>query len=282
MFSIVMSSEIKADWNSFGRANASQRWRQESAEMGRHVTEALVQAAQIEPGMRVLDVACGTGEPAISIASQLNSTGKVAAIDISEAPLKIGRARAAQRGLEHVQFLRCNAQALSFPDNTFDRITSRLGVMFFSDLSKAISEMHRVLKPGGRVTLLAWGSMHQPYFETTVGAVLRALGTAALPDSGKKMFAFGEPGALGQKLHEAGFVGIEEKFPTVPWSWQGTPQEVWEYFQEVTIPFAPLFKAIPQDARAAVNAAVIEAISRYYEGQQINFTATVNISSATK
>ncbi len=277
-----MSLENKSDWNSFGRANASQRWRQQSAEMGRHVTRALVHTAQIEPGMRVLDVACGTGEPAISIASQLDGTGTVAAIDISEAPLKIARTRAAQRGLAKIEFLRCNAQALSFPDNTFDRITSRLGVMFFSDLSKALTEMHRVLKPGGRVTLLAWGSMHQPYFESTVGAVLRALRLPALPDSGKKMFAFGASGALGEKLRQAGFIKVEEEFSTVPWSWQGTPQDVWEYFQEVTIPFAPLFKAIPQDKLAAVNAAVIEAISRYYDGQQINFTATVNISSATK
>ena len=57
-----------ADWNSFGRANASQKWRRQSAAMGNDMTQAIVEAAHVQPGMRVLDIACGTGEPAISLA----------------------------------------------------------------------------------------------------------------------------------------------------------------------------------------------------------------------
>src|SRR4051794_16461788 len=125
-----MSEPYRPDWNSFARANASQRWRQPSAAMGGEATRALVAEARIADGLTVLDVACGTGEPAISIAVAMNQTGRVIASDISEGPLKIARQRAEQRGLTNIEFAQADAHSLPFPDSTFDRITSRLGVMF--------------------------------------------------------------------------------------------------------------------------------------------------------
>ena len=171
-----------ADWNSFGRANASQKWRRQSAAMGSDMTQAIVEAASVQPGMRVLDAACGTGEPAISLAALLTAGGKVIGVDVSPAPLKIAEERALQRGLTNASFQRANAHELPFPDNSFDRITSRLGIMFFSDLPRALSEMQRVLKPGGKAVLLVWGPMDQPYFHTTIGTV--ATHAAGICDSG--------------------------------------------------------------------------------------------------
>src|SRR6476619_4212963 len=123
-----------AGWNSFGRANASQKWRRQSAAMGSDMTRAIVEAAQVRPGMRVLDIACGTGEPAISLAALLGGEGDIVGVDISPAPLKIAEERAIQRGLTNATFQQADAHHLPFPCNSFDRITSRLGVMFFSDL----------------------------------------------------------------------------------------------------------------------------------------------------
>ncbi|MBZ5522910.1 MAG: class I SAM-dependent methyltransferase [Acidobacteriia bacterium] len=270
------------DWNHFGRTQASRLWRAQSGAMGRSVTQAIVDAAQAAPGMRILDVACGSGEPAISLASQLKGSGEVVGIDISEAPLKIAAERAAERGLGNARFQPGDAHALPFPDGSLDLITSRLGVMFFADLHRALGEMHRVLKPGGRVTLLAWGPMEQPYFESTIGTLLRLIPGAQTPESARKMFAFGEPGVLAGALRAAGFKSVQEKFEIVPWTWPGSPEEVWEYFQEVTVPFAPLMKSIPSDRRGEIDAAVIAAIGRFYDGKEIRFTATVNITSAVK
>ncbi|HKT50666.1 MAG TPA: methyltransferase domain-containing protein [Candidatus Angelobacter sp.] len=271
-----------ADWNSFGRVNASQRWRKQSAAMGSGMTEAIVAAAKIQSGQRVLDVACGTGEPAISIASLLQGRGEVVGVDISPAPLEIARQRARNRNLKNVQFEQCDAHRLSFPDRSFDRVTSRLGIMFFEDLPKALREMHRVLKPGGRVALLAWGVMEQPYIASTIGTLLRVLPGAEIPAVAKKMFAFGQHGLLAAKLRAAGFSGVEEKFLTVPWTWPGTPEEVWEYFKEVTIPFAPLLKSVPPEQQEAVDKAVTTAIAQYAEGREVKFTAKVNITTAEK
>jgi ubiquinone/menaquinone biosynthesis C-methylase UbiE len=276
------SPSAKSDWNNFSRANASRQWRRQSAVMGQNVTEAIVEAAQVARGMRVLDIACGTGEPSISIATLLNGTGEVVGMDISPEALNIAEERATQRQLSNVRFQQADAHDLPFPESSFDRITSRLGVMFFADLPRALSEIHRVLKPCGRAVLLAWGPMEQPYFETTIGAVLRALPGAKLPESATKMFAFGRSGILSQRLIDAGFTTADEKIVTRPWSWPGDPEDVWAYFQEVAVPFAPLLKSVPQELRNKVDNAVVQAISPYYDGKEIKFTAIVNIASAMK
>jgi len=272
----------KPDWNHFGRTQASRQWRTQSGAMGRSATQAIVDAAQVTPGLRVLDVACGSGEPAISLASQLRGSGEVTGIDIADAPLRIAEERASERGLSNTRFQQGDAHKLPFPDGSFDLITSRLGVMFFADLPRALAEMHRVLKPGGRVTLLAWGPMKQPYFETTIGTLLSRLPGAQTPEAAQTMFAFGEPELLAGKLLAAGFRSVQEKFDTLPWTWPGTPEDFWEYFQEAAVPFAPLLKTIPAGRRNEIDAAVITAIGKFYDGNEIRFTATFNITSAMK
>src|SRR6476469_2714112 len=271
-----------AGWNSFGRANASQKWRRQSAAMGSDMTRAIVEAAQVQPGMRVLDVACGTGEPAISLAALLADTGEVVGVDLSPAPLKIAEERAAQRGLANMRFVQADAHHLPFTDNSFDCITSRLGVMFFSDLPRALAEMRRVLMPAGRAVLLVWGAMDQPYFQTTIGTVLRMLPDAIVPESGIRMFALGSDGALSKVLRESGFATVEERSVTVDWTWLSTPEEVWEYFQDVAVPFTSFLQSIPAERRPVIDAGVLKAIRQYYDGTSIKFTATVNIAIAVK
>src|SRR5579864_704452 len=149
-----MHDSHKSDWDHFGRAQAARQWRQQSSVLGRDVTELIVQAAEVEPNMRILDVACGTGEPTISLARLLDGSGEVFGIDISAQALKIAQERLVSHGLTNVQFQLGDVHQLPFAENTFDRITSRLGVMFFADLPRAAAEMRRVLKPRGRITLL--------------------------------------------------------------------------------------------------------------------------------
>ncbi|HEX3154541.1 MAG TPA: class I SAM-dependent methyltransferase [Candidatus Angelobacter sp.] len=278
----MANSTNTADWNSFGRANASQKWRRQSAVMGNDMTQAIVAAARVQPGMRVLDIACGTGEPAISLATLLAGDGEVVGVDISPAPLKIAEERTAQRGPTNVSFKQADAHRLPFADNSFDCITSRLGIMLFSDLLRALSEMRRVLKPQGRAILLVWGPMDQPYFQTTIGIVLRMLPEAVMPEFGRKMFALAGKGTLAQALRQAGFSQVKEGLVTVPWTWMGTPEEVWEYFQDVAVPFASLLQSVPAARRPEINAAVLKAISQYYDDACIKFTAMVNIAVATK
>lgn len=277
-----MALKNEPGWDSFARVNAGQRFRKQSAAIGRALTDTIVREANIQPGMTVLDVASGSGEPAITAATQLNGTGRVIATDISPTPLKVAEERARERGLSNIEFQTADVHQLPFGDAMFDRILCRLGVMFFSDLPRALAELRRVLKPGGRITLLAWGPMEQPYFETTIGTVVRALPELRPLISSSVMFRFGAHGALSSELSAAGFAAVEENSPEVPWNWPGTPEELWEYFQEVTIPFKPLFQAIPPDRRDEVNREVLSALQSRYDGQQVRFDAHIALASATR
>jgi len=276
-----MPAETDPGWNAYARVNASQRWRQLSAAMGRHVTYAIVDEAQVGPGMRVLDVASGTGEPAISIARLLGGTGTVTASDLSPQALAVGEQRAQQHGLANISFVAADAQQLEFPDASFDRVTSRLGIMFFADPARALREMRRVLKPKGRASLLAWGLMDQPYFNTTIGTITRLLPELTVPAAALAMFKYGPPGTLTRALRDAGFSHAEERTASAPWNWGSTPEDLWLYFQDVTIPFKPIFAAIPPERKAEVDGAVIEALGKHYNGGAVEMAASIVLASGT-
>ncbi len=250
--------------------------------MGTPLTELIVREADVHANMRVLDVASGTGEPAISIAALLNGTGEVVATDISPGPLKIAEGRAQQRSLRNIRFEIADVHALPFEDGSFDEATSRLGLMFFADLRKALKELHRVLKPGGRLTAVVWGTMQQPYFETTVGSVLKLLPELELPDSGRAMCKFGEVGALTRAFKDAGFSGAHDEVRDVEWTWPGTPEDAWEYFQAVTVPFSPLIKSIPESRKAAVDQAVAEAMRPLANSDGVHFGGKFSLAKARK
>jgi ubiquinone/menaquinone biosynthesis C-methylase UbiE len=138
------------DWGNQNRIAATERWKAKSAAMGQPVTDALVEYAQPLPGMRVLDLASGTGEPAISLAMRVGAQGHVTALDLSADLLKIATERAQARGLQNFASRQADAHSLPFPDNNFDLATSRFGVMFFREPRLALEELRRVLRPKAR------------------------------------------------------------------------------------------------------------------------------------
>src|SRR5258707_6266449 len=143
--------------------------------------------------MKVLDLASGTGEPAISLASRVGSSGHVTALDLSAELLAIASERARTRELPNFPTRQADAHELPFPNDLFDLATCRFGVMFFSDCDRALRELHRVLKPGGRACFLAWGPFEQPYWSSTMAIVHRRIGGPLLPPGGANMFRFAEP-----------------------------------------------------------------------------------------
>ncbi|HJT01384.1 MAG TPA: methyltransferase domain-containing protein [Terriglobales bacterium] len=276
-----MASE-SASWGSAFRVAASQKWRRQSAAMGAGVTQAILQLAAARPGMQVLDLACGTGEPAISLASQVGQQGRVIGIDINAELLEVARDRAQQRSLSNIEFRQADAHALPFASDSFDLVTSRFGVMFFEDVVRALGEAHRILRPRGRIALLAWGPFEQPYFLSTIAIVGAHVTNSTLQPGTLNMFRFSQPGSMTAALKQAGFTRIEERTVTVPWSWPGPPEQVWEYFREITVPFRPLLSSIPPDKGEQVNAEINAAVRRHYDGKQVNFTADVVLASGEK
>ena len=277
-----MNADSNPQWGSSYRLIASEKWKAKSAAMGRDVTEALVEYAQPRPGMKVLDLASGTGEPAISLAARVGPEGQVTALDLSSELLEIASERAQQRGLTNFSTRQADAQQLPFPDQSFDLVTSRFGVMFFQHCEKALREVHRVLKPGSRACFLAWGPFEQPYWSSTMGTVVKHVGGPALVAGGPDPFRFAAPGSLSSVLEKAGFSNIVEETKTLPWTWPGTAEEVWEQAQAVATPFLPLLQRVPRERQDEVNHEVITAIRRYADGDSIKFGAMVVLASGKK
>src|ERR1041385_2217627 len=115
------------------------------------LTRALIERARIGKGQSVLDVAGGAGEPSLSIAEVVGPEGSVTCTDGVAQMVESARAESQRLGLANMQFQQCAADSLPFPDNSFDVVVSRLGIMFFPDPVAAMREMLRVLKPNGRL-----------------------------------------------------------------------------------------------------------------------------------
>src|SRR5690349_14447296 len=105
-------------------------WSEFNDRAGRHVSERLVELAGVRPGSRVLDVAAGYGEPAITAARRAGPDGRVIATDISAEMVGFGRRRAAAEGLDNLEFVESDASRLDFPPRSFDAAVSRWGVIF--------------------------------------------------------------------------------------------------------------------------------------------------------
>jgi len=274
-------SNSNPQWGSSYRLIASEKWKAKSAAMGRDVTDALVEYARPKSGMNVLDLASGTGEPAISLASRVGFEGHVTALDLSSDLLAIAAERAQQRGLKNFSTQQADAHRLPFPDQSFDLVTSRFGVMFFQGCERALREVIRVLKPGAQAYFLAWGPFGQPYWSSTMGVVLDHVGGPAIEPGGPDPFRFCNPGSLSSVMRKAGFGDVKEETRTVPWTWPGTAEEVWEQAQAVATPFLPLLQRIPAGKKDAIDQNAITAIQQYADGDSIKFGAIVVLASGT-
>ena len=275
-------SSPEAGWGNSFRLIASEKWKAKSAAMGKAATQALVDYSEAKPGMQVLDLASGTGEPAISLAMRVGAQGQVTALDLSAELLEIATARAQERGLDNFLAQQADAQSLPFAGESFDLATCRFGVMFFNDVGVAMRELRRVLRAGARACFLVWGSFEQPYWQSTMGVVHRHVGGPLLQPGGPDPFRFARPGCLSEQLRIAGFREVNEETKTVPWTWPGTAAEVWEQARAVAVPFRPLLDRVPAETWPQIDEEVRAAIEQYVQGDDILFGASVVLASGSK
>jgi ubiquinone/menaquinone biosynthesis C-methylase UbiE len=274
-----VSASNPAPWSSSYRLVAAEKWKAKSAAMGNAVTGALVEYSRPLPDMRVLDLASGTGEPAISLAQCVGPRGSVTAVDQSSELLDIAAERARNKKLSNFTIQQADARQLPFAGQRFDLATCRFGVMFFSDAQRALAELRRVLKPGARACFAAWGPMEQPYWQTTMKIVHRHAGGTMLPAGGSDPFRFSATGSLSEVLSAAGFHEVEESTQNLPWTWPGDAEEVFEYACAVAAPFRPMLERVPAEEWPAIRAEAKAAIERYRVEDEIRFGADVVLAS---
>jgi len=164
----------------------------------------VIEAARIQPGQSVLDVACGTGVLARTIAERIGPNGAVIGVDPSEGMLAVARRKAPA-----LEWRDGRAEALPFEANNFDAVVSQFGLMFFEDRRLAIQEMMRVLRPGGRLAVAVWDSVENFPGYAELAHLLQRLYGDEVAEAFLTPFSLGDPKLLSALFIEAGIAGVE-------------------------------------------------------------------------
>jgi len=260
---------LREEWTEEATVSAWRKWHAKMAAFTRGITEAILDAAQLRAGMRVLDLASGVGDPSLSIAEAVGPSGRVTATDLGPGMIGLAEELARQRGLHNIEFRVADVEALPFPDESFDVVTCRLGVMFFPDQLKAFRECLRVLKRGGRVAFAVWGRREQAFLSTTVGVLAKYVEMPTPDPDAPHAFMFGERGLLKSRLEAAGFAQVREEVRTAPGRWAGSPEEYWLQFTEVAAPFRSLVAKLTAETRAPAVAEIVAGLRKLSDGSTI-------------
>lgn len=194
------------------------------------LSEALLAAADLAPGQRLLDLASGPGVLAREAAGRLGG-GLAVASDLAELALREGRAQAGAAGVANLVFAAADAEALGFPSAGFDRLLCGLGLMFFPHPDRALAEMARVLRPGGRLALSVWGEEARA---PLVACALQCLRRLLPPPKAARLspFRFGDPAVLRRTLEAAGFSDVAIQTHVLRCEFV-SPADYWQAFRDL-------------------------------------------------
>lgn len=243
-------------------------------QLSTRLAEALVQRAALFEGARVLDVGTGTGSVALAAARYVGARGRVVGVDLSSGMLAQARRKA---GNLPVDFQEMDAEALQFGDATFDVVLSGLTLWFLPDVVRGMKEIHRVLRPGGRVAFSTYTrATFQPLREL-MWTRLEQRGVRRFPAPLEPWMVLREPGHLLTLLERAGF--RETRVVTEPRTHTLRQSEEWWTFIRSSASWGELLDELPAEALEGLKAEVVEDVEklRTADGIRVDTSALIGI-----
>lgn len=232
--------------------------------------------------MRVLDVASGGGEPALTLAALVGPRGQVAATDVAPAMLAIAQDAAHASGVSNITFTVAGAERLPFADAQFDAVTCRFGIAHVPDHARALREICRVLRPGGRAAFVVWGPRaDNPFFTLVDDALALYPSPAPVASAAPGPFTFAAPGALSRALGAAGFHDIHEETQRIALRWPGPAAEFWQGRSEMSADASRRRVALAPEKWAQVDEAALQALRAYDDGTATTVPGVVVVASGT-
>jgi len=288
----IIRQHARMEWSA-----AAPGWKKYGKEMFKWlapVSDQLIRSAGISTGQTVLDVATGTGQPALTIAKIVGPNGKVVGVDVSREMLEIAKEEAAYQGLTNmVNFQVVKDETLSmFSDNTFDSVVCRNGLMFMPDPIKALKAFLRVLKQGGKASVTVWSS---PEKSPVMEVVMKTISKHVPSDTSRRL-AGPSPGAapggpfsipsvdmLRDYFLKAGFSTFNAEIIEVTVAQTDTAEQLWQGMTEVTGFLVLLLSRLPDEKKLAIKNDVIDSLSKIFpSGGPVKFTGELILGTGTK
>ena len=205
---VAFKSTTRAQWES--AAEAWHRWGPSIEDWLGAATTRMLDDARIGPGSRVLDVAAGAGGQTLDAARRVGSTGRVLATDISPTILEYAARSAAEAGLGNVDVLEADGEDLAgVASGSFDAAVSRVGLIYFPDQHRALTEICRTLRPGGRLSAVVYSTPDRNGFFALPVGIIRRIADLPAPAPGLPgPFSLGGPGVAEAAYAAAGLVDV--------------------------------------------------------------------------
>ncbi|MGN6587913.1 MAG: class I SAM-dependent methyltransferase [Solirubrobacterales bacterium] len=234
-------------------------WSEFNDRADRHVSERLVELAGVRPGSRVLDVAAGYGEPALTAARKAGPEGVVVATDISAEMLAFARERAAAVGLGNVEFVESDASSLDFPPASFDAAVSRWGIIFEPDAEAAAARIRGFLKPGARIAIASWGEPDEvPFLSIPMKTTREQLGVPPPPPGTPGPLSRPTPAAIGGLLEGGGFSNVAVEKTEVIYEFD-SPEHFTAYVRAIAAPIRGMIEQHAGDVQEEAWNAITQA-----------------------
>ncbi len=226
-------------------------------------TNVMLDMADVRAGHRVLDVAAGAGEQTLVTAQRVGPTGSVLATDISSNILEFAQQAAHQAGLKNVETKVQDGENLELPENAFDAVISRVGLIYFPDQHKALTGMKRVLKPGGRVAAITYSTPDNNKFFSIPVSIIRRRANLPPPLPGQPgPFSLGSPGVLEAAYQKAGFTNIQIRSVASPLRMPSAAECV-RFERESFGALHQMLSGVPEAERASVWDEIEQELKKY-------------------
>jgi SAM-dependent methyltransferase len=208
--------DSRSSWDA--AAAGWEKWWDTFERAGRSVSHRLIELAHIKPGDRVLDIATGTGEPAITAARAVGPSGRVIGVDHSIAMVEVARRRAAREGVNNVEYREGEAATLKVSERDFDAVLCRWGLMFVPDLNAAARAIRDSLKPGKWLATAVWDTADKvPMISIAAKQVREIVNLPPPPPGTPNPLSLADTSILERALASAGFRDFSVEPMNVTW-----------------------------------------------------------------
>ena len=245
----------------------------------RPVSDEMIQLMNIADENNFLDVATGTGEPGLTIASMLKN-GKVTGTDLSEKMLEVANENAVNRGIANFETICCDVSSLPFENDSFHAVSCRLGFMLFPDMQLALEEMMRVLKTGGNIVASVWSAPEKNFWvANSMGTMISRLQLNPPAPGAPGIFRCSQPGYMADLFRKVGLKNVREKeiaFTLLC----GSPEIYWNFITETASPVA-FFKA-DETIKHQIKEEVVGRVKEKYANGNISLDSCAIVISGQK